>query len=212
MTAVIYDVDLYAESFLFTPDEYTNTKSKAYLPVKCSQCGKHFYRRKDELVRSIKNHQTVFYCCNRCVTNSNIIYKKEPPYTCKVCSKTFTELPGKYASWDFCSTTCAKRYANKFANTYEIRKKKSDDMCDKLGIQHKESLREKASLRKERVAKRKAEKATKQIKPTKPKTPRPDNSKLYKEIYDDIMALYNTHNMSEIRECLNYRMSNVEQL
>ncbi len=33
-------------------------------------------------------------------------------YKCKVCNKEFSELPGKYATGDYCSKECAKRYSS----------------------------------------------------------------------------------------------------
>ena len=201
MTDSIYDVELYTNSFLFTPEEYSSTKSKDKLPIKCSHCGKTFYRRKDEIQKSIKKGQTSFYCCNRCVGDAKFINKKEPPYTCKFCGKTFTELPSKYASGEFCSLSCTKKYANAFANSDEIRKKKSNDMCDKLGIPHKTSLQEKPSERKIRVAKQKEEKL-KNYKEKNKQSKCKDNSLKYKELYDKIMNLYETHNLYEIRKCL----------
>lgn len=153
MTDSIYDVELYTNSFLFTSEEYSSTKSKDKLPIKCSHCGKTFYRRKDELQKSIKKGQTSFYCSNRCVGDAKFINKKEPPYACKFCGKTFTELPSKYASGEFCSKDCARKYSSNIANTDEMRILKSNIMCDKLNIPHKSTLGKRPSERQKRVIK-----------------------------------------------------------
>lgn len=58
-------------------------------------------------------------------------------YVCKYCGKSFSELPSKYASGDFCSKECARKYSSQFANTNEMRTIKSNTACDKLNIPHK---------------------------------------------------------------------------
>ena len=131
MTDSIYDVELYANSFLFTPEEFSNTKSKDKLPVICSHCGETFYRKKDDIKRSIQKERTKFYCSKQCQANGRIINKHELQYTCKVCGKLFTKLPSKYASGDFCSRSCANKYSSIFANTKEKRIEKSNTIKSK---------------------------------------------------------------------------------
>ena len=49
-------------------------------------------------------------------------------YICKYCGKSFSELPSKYASGDFCSRSCANKYSSQFANTEEKRLEKSNSL------------------------------------------------------------------------------------
>lgn len=137
MTNSIYDVELYSTSFLFSYEEYLSVKSHAELPLKCSHCGKTFYRKKKQITRDIKKNKLNFYCCYECCYKDRIKPKEETIHTCKFCGKEFTALPSKYASGDFCSKDCAIKYSSQFANTDEKRKQKSDTLCDRFGISHK---------------------------------------------------------------------------
>lgn len=147
MTNSIYDVEYNSTSFLFSYEEYLSVKSHTELPLRCSNCGETFYRQKKQITRDIKKNKLNFYCCKECYYKGSIKPKEETIHTCKFCGKEFTELPSKYASGDFCSKDCAKKYSSQFANSYEIRKKKSDTICDRLGIPHKEILLPKRSER-----------------------------------------------------------------
>lgn len=128
MTSSIYDVELYANSFLFTLEEFSNAKSHSLLPVKCSHCGETFYCCKKEITRKIKNNKTRFYCNRKCSSKGQQKQKEHLIYTCKTCGKTFTELPSKYASGYFCSRSCANKYSSQFANTEEKRLEKSNSL------------------------------------------------------------------------------------
>ena len=201
MTNSIYDVELYANSFLFTYEEYLSVKSHTELPLKCSHCGETFYRKKKQITSDIKKVKLNFYCCKNCSDKSRIKPKEERTYTCKLCGKVFTELPSKYASGDFCSKDCARKYSSQFASTEEIRKKKSDDMCDKLGIPHKETLLPRRSERKKYGV----------YHYNKPK-PRPkisveEHTKKSREenkiFYNQIMELYEDYNFTDIQKKLN---------
>lgn len=191
---IYYDVEAYP-NFLFSYEEYLSTKSRAELPIRCSHCDKAFYRQKKQITRDIKEQQSSFYCCKTCQSEGRKKPKENKTYACKLCGKTFTELPGKYASGDFCSTTCAKRYANKFANTYEIRKKKSDDMCDKLGIPHKETLDKRAQ-----------------------KGKRSSSSKIRKQcirvetLYHKILELYDEYNFLDIQRKLGISYNQIKTI
>lgn len=213
MTDSIYDIELYANSFLFTYEEYLSVKSHTKLPLKCSHCGETFYRKKKQITRDIKLYQTSFYCCKECQNKGHRKQKEERTYTCKFCGKVFTELPSKYASGDFCSSTCAKKYANNFANTYEIRKKKSDDMCDKLGIPHKETLLPRRSERKKYGVYHYNKPIPRQ------KISIEEHAKKSREenkiFYNQIMELYEDYNFTDIRKKLNLsydRFKNIKEL
>lgn len=122
---IYYDVEAYP-NFIFSYEEYLSTKSRAELPIRCSYCGEVFYRQKKQITRDIKKQQSSFYCCKTCQSEGCKKPKENKTYVCKLCGKTFTELPGKYASGDFCSTTCAKTYANSFIKrSIPIKKKES---------------------------------------------------------------------------------------
>ena len=196
MTNSIYDVELYP-LFLFSYEEYLSVKSHTELPIKCSHCGETFYRQKKQLTSDIKKGKLNFYCCKKCSDNARIKPNEERTYTCKLCGKVFTELPSKYASGDFCSKDCARKYSSQFASTEEIRKKKSDDMCDKLGIPHKETLLPKRSERKKRNI---------CYKP-RPKVSVEEHVKKSHEenkiFYNKIMELYEDYNFTDIQKKLN---------
>ena len=133
---------------LFSEEEYNLCKNSEKLPLQCEHCGKTFYRKKKEITRGIKKNKLNFYCCKECADKGNIKPKEETIHTCMFCGKEFTELPSKYASGDFCSKDCSRKYSSRFANTDEKRKQKSDVICDKLGIPHKDALRPRPSERK----------------------------------------------------------------
>lgn len=189
MTNSIYDVELYSASFLFSYEEYLSVKSHAELPLKCSHCGKTFYRQKKLITRDIKKNKLNFYCCKECSDKGHIKPKEETTYTCKFCGKEFTVLPSKYASGDFCSKDCARKYSSRFANADEIRKKKSDTICDRLGIPHKETLLPRRSEREKRNVNY---------------NPRTKKSREENEIsYNQIMELYEDYNLTDIQKKLN---------
>ena len=196
MTNSIYDVELYP-LFLFSYEEYLSVNSRTELPLKCSHCGETFYRQKKQLTSDIKKGKLNFYCCKKCSDNARIKPNEERTYTCKLCGKVFTELPSKYASGEFCSKDCARKYSSQFASTEEIRKKKSDDMCDKLGIPHKEALLPKRSERKKRNI---------CYKP-RPKVSVEEHIKKSQEeneiFYNQIMELYEDYNFTDIQKKLN---------
>ena len=196
MTNSIYDVELYP-LFLFSYEEYLSVKSHTELPIKCSHCGETFYRQKKQLTSDIKKGKLNFYCCKKCSDNARIKPNEERTYTCKLCGKVFTELPSKYASGDFCSKDCARKYSSQFASTEEIRKKKSDDMCDKLGIPHKETLLPKRSERTKRNI----------CYIPRPKVSVEEHIKKSQEeneiFYNQIMELYEDYNFTDIQKKLN---------
>lgn len=197
MTNSIYDVELYSASFLFSYEEYLSVKSHAELPLKCSHCGETFYRKKKEITRGIKLHKTSFYCCRECQSKGQQKQREERTYTCKFCGKVFTELPSKYASGDFCSKDCARKYSSRFANADEIRKKKSDTLCDRLGIPHKETLLPRRFDRKKRkVNYNSRPKITIE---NRIKKSREENEIFYKQI----MGLYEDYNFTDIQQKLN---------
>lgn len=186
MTNSIYDVELYSTSFLFSYEEYLSVKSHTELPLRCSNCGETFYRQKKQITRDIKKNKLNFYCCKECYYKGSIKPKEETIHTCKFCGKEFTELPSKYASGDFCSKDCARKYSSQFAKSYEIRKKKSDTICDRLGIPHKEILLPKRSERNVNY------------------NPRTKKSHEENEIfYKQIMGLYEDYNLTDIQKKLN---------
>ena len=145
MTYSIYDAELYANSFLFTPEEFSKTKSKDKLPIKCSHCGKTFYRKKKDILDIIRLHKTNMFCSMPCVYKHNTKQTEHKIYTCKFCSKIFTKLPSKYANGDFCSKECARKYASKFANTEIKRLEKSNTVRNNLNIPKINSLDERNS-------------------------------------------------------------------
>ena len=223
MTDSIYDVELYSTSFLFTYEDYLSVKSHAELPIKCSHCGKTFYRKKKQITRDIKLHKTSFYCCRECQSKGHQKQREERTYTCKFCGKVFTELPSKYSSGDFCSKDCARKYSSQFANTDEKRKQKSDVICDMLGIPHKDALRPRPSERKKvsyiqrpkTLAKQRREINTKRKNVThnqRPKTPTKKNRENNKIFYDQIMELYEDYNFTDIQKKLNISYGKFKRL
>ena len=208
MTDSIYDIELYSKSFLFTYEEYLSVKSHAELPLKCSHCGKTFYRKKKEITRGIKKNKLNFYCCKECSDKDRIKPKKETIHTCKFCGKEFTVLPSKYASGDFCSKDCARKYSSKFANTDEKRKQKSDVICDMLGIPHKDALRPRTSERNKVSYIQRPKTIAKKRREINKKKNR-ENDKIF---YDQIMELYEDYNFTDIQKKLNISYEKFKRL
>lgn len=208
MTDSIYDVELYSTSFLFTYEDYLSVKSHAELPLKCSHCGKTFYRKKKEITRGIKKNKLNFYCCKECADKDRIKPKEETIHTCKFCGKVFTELPSKYSSGDFCSKDCARKYSSQFANTDEKRKQKSDVICDKLGIPHKDALRPRPSERKKVSYIQRPKTLAKKRREINKKKNR-ENDKIF---YDQIMELYEDYNFVDIQKKLNMSYGKFKRL
>jgi hypothetical protein len=135
-------------SFLFTPEEFQQAKSREELPVKCKCCGKILYRKKKDIQGSLKNQKTNFYCSSKCYYNLKRTLQEPKIYTCKTCGKIFTELPSMAASGDFCSKFCARKYTSSFGNTEEKKKRKSETLKKKYHQKEHKIPKDKSQKRK----------------------------------------------------------------
>ena len=61
-------------------------------------------------------------------------------YICKYCGKSFSELPSKYASGNFCSKECARKYSSQLANTEEKRLEKSNSLKEYNSIHKRKTI------------------------------------------------------------------------
>lgn len=138
-----YDED-YFTCFEFTKQKFNESTCNDRLPVRCCYCNQIFYRTKKILIDNIRLKQNKIYCNRICQQNARrqineqkAAEKQLQTHICKHCHISFTGLPSKDASGDFCSLTCAKKYSSSFANTLQKRIQKSNTNCDRLHIERK---------------------------------------------------------------------------
>lgn len=153
-----YDDDFFADCFAFTKQTFNESKCTDKLPVRCSYCKQIFYRTKKILIDNIRFNQNTIYCNRTCQQNARRLQnqqkateKQTQTHVCKHCHISFTGLPSKDASGDFCSITCARKYSSSFANTMQKRIQKSNANCDRLNIERKQVINGKLVKRYHRV-------------------------------------------------------------
>lgn len=109
---------------LFTSQEFNNAKNSDLLPLKCEECGKTFYRKKNDIVY-VENHPngrvTYSFCsiqCNGKHKRKTKDYKKEIECLCKNCGKHFFVDTNRFnaskSGNHFCSKHCMHEYYKMF--------------------------------------------------------------------------------------------------
>lgn len=96
---------------LYSLIEFQNAKSREKLPLQCKQCGKTFYKGKNEILRGIKGTKRHDFCSRRCNDDSNLC---SVVLVCNCCGKEFLKYPSqiKRGKHNFCSQSCSAIYSN----------------------------------------------------------------------------------------------------
>lgn len=101
---------------LFTEEEYRNTKSKDFLPLKCKQCKGEFKRKKKYIKEVLegkycRDGRTFEFCSNKC----QCLFLRPPIFvSCTQCGKSFKKIASqiKLSKNNFCSLSCNAIYGN----------------------------------------------------------------------------------------------------
>jgi very-short-patch-repair endonuclease len=120
---------------LISTEELASLKSRDLVPLKCKQCGKIFYKPKNQVLVYIKypNKNRGNYCCTLCNYKNKITSIKT---NCKNCQKEIikeqnTIKKSKNKNF-FCSSSCAAKYNNKFRIKYKWTDQQKSNFSKKL--------------------------------------------------------------------------------
>jgi len=95
---------------LYTEEEFTNSKSRSLLPLRCKYCKQVFYRPKNVIQKVLVNqpHKTLDFCSRKCSRIKSI------EVVCTTCNKNFLKQPCNIVKdkHNFCSRSCAGIYNN----------------------------------------------------------------------------------------------------
>lgn len=99
---------------MYTKEEFNLAKGKSPLPIKCPQCNKIFYLRKDFIVQNLSPKRTKKqrgFCSLNC---SNLFLSPPVIVLCEQCGKKFRKQPSqiKRSKHNFCCHSCAAIYSN----------------------------------------------------------------------------------------------------
>lgn len=101
---------------IYTDSEFQAAKTLQYLPLKCKQCGKKFFRQKKYILRFIRkkqnnNGKSFEFCSNKCFSSSK---DQRISLKCKNCNNIFLKerCKIKRTKNHFCSQSCAAIYNN----------------------------------------------------------------------------------------------------
>lgn len=100
---------------LYTEEQFKNSKSRGFLPIKCEKCGNTFYGIKNEIQKHFSRerrgirYSSFKFCSVKCNTNGEF-------YSCKQCGKSVYRTPSDFRKKlhdVFCSHRCAAIYTQK---------------------------------------------------------------------------------------------------
>lgn len=99
---------------LYTIDQYNETPSLGFLPIKCEQCLKKFMKQKNEIQKVLAGKSKSVackYCSKECSYKAKIVRKQ---VLCKNCNKIFEKEPCKMKKSlnHFCSLSCSAKFSN----------------------------------------------------------------------------------------------------
>jgi hypothetical protein len=96
---------------LYTLEEFTKSKSRNLLPLKCECCGETFYRKKNDIQWILKkNNNGMKYCSTSCFGKHKHI-KSVFISKCSFCGKSLTKTNNQIRSKNvFCNSHCFGKF------------------------------------------------------------------------------------------------------
>lgn len=98
---------------LYTNTEYSLSKSRDYLPLRCIHCHSKFYKEKHEIqkVYAGKTKSTLNFCSRKCAGSHKRVLQQ---VICKQCGTIFTKKNTEIKRYPihFCSKSCVTTYFN----------------------------------------------------------------------------------------------------
>lgn len=102
----------------FSQLQFSYSKSRDLLSIKCEQCNNIFYRPKNQIQAVLNGNSKLKlkYCSSKCV---GIINNKSKKVKCEQCNKEFFKQRNEFtrSSYNFCSKSCAAKYNNTHKKT-----------------------------------------------------------------------------------------------
>jgi DNA-binding XRE family transcriptional regulator len=101
---------------LYTEEEFAKARGNTRLPCECYYCGKIFYKEKKRIVHHLKNdNNTCKYCSLECTKLSKITKIIVKCANCGIeFHKILSQLKKSKSGNNFCSSTCAATFNNKY--------------------------------------------------------------------------------------------------
>lgn len=122
-------------NLLIATDELSHFRSRDPIPLICENCGKIFYKPKNNILSALKGHPDfpLRFCSHKC-HYENQVSKNWIDIECSECGKTIKKQKSKIKNnkFSFCSKSCSAKFQNKHSTLGGIRKSKSEIYLVKL--------------------------------------------------------------------------------